>query len=65
VKAALALTHLAAGGQQRIGERLDLLAGLVQQVQRQALGRARPDAGKPLELINQPCQGSGEAAQIP
>ena len=65
VEAALALPHLAAGGEQGIREGLDLLTWLVQQMQRQTLGRTRPDAGKPLELIDQPCQGSGETAQIP
>lgn len=65
MEAAAALAHLAARGQQGIGEGLDLLAGLPQQVQGQALGRARPDAGQALELIDQPRQGSGEAAQRP
>jgi hypothetical protein len=59
----LALPHLAAGGQQGIGEGLDLFAGLTQQMQRQALGRAGTDARQPLELIDQPGQGPGETAQ--
>lgn len=61
--AALALAHLAFGGQQGIGEGLDLLAGLAQQVQGQALGCARTDARQSLELIDQSGQGAGEAAQ--
>jgi photosystem II oxygen-evolving enhancer protein 2 len=63
MKAALALAHLAAGRQQGIGEGLDLLAGLAQQMQRQPLGRARTNARQPLELIDQPGQGAGETAQ--
>lgn len=63
MEAALALAHLAAGRQQRVGEGLDLLAGLTQQVQGQSLGGARADAGQALELLDQPRQGSGEAAQ--
>jgi hypothetical protein len=65
VKAALALAHLAAGGEQSVSEGLDLFAGLAQQMQGQALGGARADAGQALELIDQPRQGSGEAAQRP
>jgi hypothetical protein len=63
MKAAAALTHLAAGRQQRLRERPDLLLRLAQQMQGQPLGRARPDARKALELIDQTSQGSGEAAQ--
>jgi hypothetical protein len=63
VKTALALTHLAAGRQQGIGEAAGLFGGLVQQVQRQPLGRAGANARQPLELLNQPGQGSGVAAQ--
>jgi hypothetical protein len=63
MEAAAALAHLAAGGEQRIGEGLDLLTGLAQQMQGQALGGARSDAGQALELLDQPRQGSGEAAQ--
>ncbi|KAF0652772.1 photosystem II PsbP protein [Cyanobium sp. Copco_Reservoir_LC18] len=58
-----ALAHLAAGRQQGIGEAADLLLGLAQQVQGQALGRAGPDAGESFELVDQPGQGSGETAQ--
>jgi hypothetical protein len=58
-----AVTHLAAGGQQGIGEGTDLLLGLTQQVQGQALRRARTDARQTLELVDQPGEGSGEAAQ--
>ncbi len=65
MKAAPALAHLAAGGEQSIGEGLDLLSGLAQQVQGQSLGGARPDAGQALELLDQTRQGSGEAAQRP
>jgi hypothetical protein len=65
MEAAAALAHLTAGGEQGIGEGLDLLAGLAQQMQGQPLGRARSDTGQPLELIDQPGQGSGEAAQGP
>ncbi len=61
--AALALPYLALGRQQGIGKGLDLLAWLAQQMQGQALRRARPNAGQPLELINQSGQGAGEAAQ--
>jgi hypothetical protein len=57
------LAHLAFGGQQGIGKGLDLFARLAQQMQGQSLRRARPDAGQPLELINQSGQGAGEAAQ--
>jgi hypothetical protein len=57
------LAHLAFGRQQGIGEGLDLLAGLAQQVQGQALGCARTDARQSLELIDQSGQGAGEAAQ--
>ncbi len=63
MEAALALAHLAAGRQQGIGKSVNLLAGLAQQVQRQPLGGARPDAGQALELFDQPRQWSGEAAQ--
>jgi hypothetical protein len=63
VKATPALAHLAAGRQQGIGEAADLFLRLAQQVERQALGCARPDAGQPLELVDQAGQGSGEAAQ--
>ena len=65
MEAAPALAHLAAGGKQGLGERLNLLTGLAKQVQGQALGGAGPDAGQALELLDQPCQGSGEAAQRP
>jgi hypothetical protein len=54
VKAALALAHLAAGGQQGIGKAVDLLLRLAQQVQGQPLGRARTNAWQPLELVDQP-----------
>jgi len=63
MEAAPALTHLAAGGQQGIGEAADLLLRLAQQVQGQPLGRARADAGQPLELLDQAGQGSGVTAQ--
>jgi hypothetical protein len=63
VKAALALTHLAASCQHRIGEGADLLFGLAQQMQGQPLGGARSDARQSLELVDQPGQGSGETAQ--
>lgn len=65
MKATLALAHLAAGGEQSIGEGLDLFTGLTQQMQGQTLGGTRTDAGQTLELIDQPRQGSGEAAQRP
>ncbi len=64
VKAALALAHLAAGGQQGIGEGADLVLGLAQKMQGQALGRARANTGQPLELLDQAGQGTGVAAQI-
>jgi photosystem II oxygen-evolving enhancer protein 2 len=63
VKTALALAHLAACRQEGIGKGANLLFGLTQQMQRQALGGARTDPGQALELINQPSQGSGETAQ--
>jgi len=63
VEAAPALTHLAAGGKQGIGEGLHLFLGLAQQVQGQALGGARTDPRQALELVDQPRQGPGEAAQ--
>ena len=63
MEAAPALAHLAAGRQQGIGKGADLLLRLAEQMQGQPLGGARPDAGQPLELVDQPGQGSGEAAQ--
>jgi hypothetical protein len=63
VEAAAALAHLTAGGQQSLGKGADLLLRLAQQMQGKPLGGAGPDAGQPLELIDQPGQGSGEAAQ--
>jgi photosystem II oxygen-evolving enhancer protein 2 len=63
VKALAALTHLAARLQQGVSEGLDLLRGLAQQVKRQPLSRAGTDAGKTLELVDQPRQRSGESAQ--
>jgi hypothetical protein len=63
MEAALALAHLAAGRQQGIGESLNLLGGLAQQVQGESLGRARADARQALELVDQPGQGAGETAQ--
>ncbi len=63
MEAASALAHLAAGREEGVGEGADLLLRLAQQVERQALGRARPDAWKPLELVDQTGQGPGEAAQ--
>ena len=63
METALALTHLAAGGQQGIGEGADLFLRLAQQMQGQTLGGARSDARQSLELVDQPGQGSGEAAQ--
>jgi hypothetical protein len=44
VEAAPALAHLGAGRQQGVGEDADLLLGLAQQVEGQALGGARTDA---------------------
>ena len=61
--AALALPHLALGGEQGIGEGLDLLAWLAEQVEGQALRGARTNARQSLELIDQSGQGAGEAAQ--
>jgi photosystem II oxygen-evolving enhancer protein 2 len=63
MEAAPALAHLAAGGQQGIGEAADLLLRLAQQVQGQPLGGARADAGQTLELLDQAGQGTGVAAQ--
>ena len=42
---------------------MDLFFRLIEQMQRQALGRSRADAGEAFELINQSGQWSGEAAQ--
>jgi hypothetical protein len=63
VEAALALAHLAAGGEQSIGKGADLFFRLAQQMQGQALGGAGADARQALELVDQPGQGTGEAAQ--
>jgi hypothetical protein len=63
VEAAAALSHLAAGRQQGVGEGADLLLWLAQEVKRQPLGRAGPDSRQPFELIDQSGEGSGEAAQ--
>jgi hypothetical protein len=63
VEAALALPHLAARRKQGISECADLFFRLAQQVQGKPLGRARSDAGQAFELIDQPGQGTGEAAQ--
>jgi photosystem II oxygen-evolving enhancer protein 2 len=63
MEAAAALAHLAAGRQQGVGEAADLLLGLAQQMQGQALGRARPDPRQPLELLDQPGQWTRVAAQ--
>ena len=63
MEAALALAHLAAGGQQGIRKTVDLLLRLTQQVQGQPLGGAGSNAWQPLELVNQPGQGAREAAQ--
>jgi hypothetical protein len=62
MEAAPALAHLAAGGQQGVSEAADLLLRLAQQMQGQALGRARADARQPLELLDQPGQGAGVTA---
>ena len=58
-----ALAHLGAGRQQSVSELMNLLLRLVQQMQREPLGRARADAGQTLKLINQSSQRFGEAAQ--
>jgi photosystem II oxygen-evolving enhancer protein 2 len=63
VEAAAALAHLASSRQQGVGEGVDLLLRLAQQMQGQTLGGARTDAGQPLELVDQAGQGSGETAQ--
>ena len=63
VETGLALAHLGAGRQQSVSELMNLLLRLVQQMQREPLGRARADAGQTLELINQSSQRFGEAAQ--
>jgi hypothetical protein len=53
METAAALTHLAAGREQRISEGANLLLRLTQHVEGQPLGRARADAWKALELIDQ------------
>lgn len=63
METALALPHLAAGGQQRIGEGPDLLLGLAQQMQGEPLGGAGTDPGQSLELLDQPGQRARETAQ--
>lgn len=63
MKTAAALPHLTPGADQGVGEGVHLFLGLAQQVQGQALGRAGSDPRKALELIDQPRQGPGEAAQ--
>ena len=59
----MALAHLGAGRQQGISELMDLLLRLIQKMQSEPLGRARADARQTLELINQPGQRFGKAAQ--
>ena len=57
METALALAHLAAGRQQRIGELLDLLLRLIEQMQGQTLGSARANARQALELIDSRANG--------
>jgi hypothetical protein len=63
VKTALALANLGAGRKECVSELLDLILGLVQQIQGKSLGRARANARQTLELINQPRQRSSKSAQ--
>jgi len=49
--------------QQCIGKTADLILWLAKQVQSQPLCSARPNARQPFELIDQPCQWAGKAAQ--
>ena len=54
VTAALALSHLLPCREQGISEGAALLLRLAQQMQSQALGCARTDAGQPFKLLDQP-----------
>jgi len=49
--------------QECIGKTVDLLLRLAKQMQGQSLGSAWSNTRQPLELIDQPCQWAGEAAQ--
>ena len=63
MKAGLALANLGSCRQQGICKAADLFFRLPEQVQGQSLRGAGTDPRQSLELINQPRQGSGEAAQ--
>ena len=63
MKTALALANLRAGRQQSVCKLLNLIFGLVEQMQGKALRRARANTRQTLELINQPRQRSSKAAQ--
>ena len=63
MKTAFALANLGAGRKECVSELLDLILGLVQQIQGKSLGRARANARQTLELINQPRQRSSKSAQ--
>ena len=52
VKTAFALANLGAGRKECVSELLDLILGLVQQIQGKPFGRARANARQTLELIN-------------
>ena len=52
MKTALALANLRAGRQQSVCKLLNLIFGLVEQMQGEALRCSRPDARQALELIN-------------
>jgi hypothetical protein len=63
MEATLAVAHLQPGGQQGVGEGAGLLLGLAEQMEGQSLGGAGTDTGQPLELLDQPGQGTGVTAQ--
>ena len=61
--AGLAVANLRSCRQKCIGKAADLLLRLAKQMQGQSLRSAWSDSRQPLELIDQPCQWAGEAAQ--
>ena len=60
VEAAVAEAHLLLGVADRRGEAADVVGGDLQQVEGDALRRARPDPGEPSELVDQRLDGRGE-----
>lgn len=61
--AGLAMANLRSRRQECIGKTADLLLRLAKQMQGQSLGSAWANTRQPLELIDQPCQWAGKAAQ--